>query len=113
MGYLYKSVCFADLTTARQHYAADLLTQWGNGSTVMRSEVVSTDFTQPTYTLCTRVDGGPCSLIDYPFPTLAECDFGQGVALSTEMFALLLGFLVVVWVSSILYRMFWRPYDPA
>jgi len=113
MGYLYKAVCYPDLPTAKQHYTADLFTQWGSGVSLHTAEVISADYDAATFELCRRTDGSACTVAIHPFPTFSECDWDGGTSLFGDMTGWAISFVVLGFCANRLLSILWRPHDPA
>lgn len=112
MGYLYKGVCFPDLTTAQQHFVADQPTQWGSGSSLHAAAPSAVDHLVGTYTMARTVDGAPVASTTHPFPTFYECDHDGSMNIVMEFFPAILAFVVLAWAGSRMYKLFWGSHDP-
>lgn len=108
MGYLFQNVCYPAPELAKQATCAEQYKVWGNTTTVYSSECTSTVFTGTSMTVCKRTNGGACANVTVPYPSYPSCVWDSPASLSSEYFAAILAFLVIVWVASGMYRMFWK-----
>lgn len=113
MGYLYKGVCFPDLTTAQQHFVADQGAQWGSGSTLQSAFPSGVDLIAGTYTMARTVDGALAATTTHQLPTFYECDHDGSINTVMEYFPAVLALIVLAWAGSRMYRIFWGSHDPA
>jgi hypothetical protein len=111
MGSLYKGVCFPDLPTAKAEQCAQSNAVWGATTSMYTVECNSTVFTGTTFNSCRRLNGGTCTNITVPFNTYPSCTYDGDVTKSLDFFGALLGFLVVVFVASRIYKMFWGSHE--
>lgn len=73
MGYLFKGVCYAEISQAKQVVCSQAATDWQSGSTFYTSSCVSTDYTLDSFDLCRRADGGTCTTLSIPYPAFSDC----------------------------------------
>lgn len=108
MGFQFKDVCYPTAEAAKQASCAAQYNIWGNTTTVYSSDCTSTAFTGSSMTVCKRTNGGACTNVTVPYPTFQPCTWDNPASLSSEYFGAVLAFLVIVWVGSRMYRLFWK-----
>jgi hypothetical protein len=113
MGFLVQGVCYPDLAVAKAEHCASKSAVWGSTTTVYTSECTNANVTGSTFTLTRYTNGGSASNQTHTYPTFPTCNYDSPTDLSMESFSLVLGFLVVVWAASLVWKHFRRNMDPA
>ena len=111
MGFLFKGVCYPDLPTAKAEQCSQAAQSWGATTSQYTVECTSTSFTSASMSMCRRLNGGTCTNYTIPYHSYPSCSYDGAVGTSLDFFGALLAFLVVIFVASRIYKMFWRSHE--
>lgn len=111
MGVQYKGVCYPTAELAKANACASSYQSTIATTNVYTSECTTTNFGTSgpaAMVICKRTNGGACTNINQPYPVFNPCTYDAPSSMSSEYFAAVLAFLVVVYVGKHIYKLFWR-----
>lgn len=112
MGYLFKGVCYPAQTQVRQEVCSSAVEGvTSGGALVSHSCAPGIDYTATSASMQVTTNGAVSSTYAAPWPPDIACEHDGSIAIQSEMFALILGFLVVVWVAGRIKQFFWRDHE--
>lgn len=106
MGALFQNVCYPTQEVARAQACSTFDAKVMATTNLYTSECTSTVFTGATMNICKRTNGGACTTVTQPWPTMSACDHSGGVSLSYDYFLAALVLLAVIWGSKKLIQLF-------
>jgi len=106
MGYLYRDVCYPKQADARQVACSKFDAKVMVSTNLYTAECTSTVYTGANMSICKRTNGGACTTVSPPWPTMPTCAHDGGVSLSYDYFLAAITVLAAVWGGKKLIQLF-------
>lgn len=103
---LYRGICYPEADAAKQAACSAASTIWGDKDAVYSVECASQTFGGSDMTLCKRVNGGACQMLNQPYPTFPECSHSGGYDMAAQWFYLVLPLFIFVFYIRRLMNLF-------
>lgn len=109
MGALHKGACYPSEAEAQAQACSSVFSFAAGGGAVYSAECQGV--TAGAMDICKRTDGGTCVMVSQPLPPFPACSFDAPASIASEYFGVVLSFVVVVWLGSRIFRIFWKNHE--